>query len=70
VTALLIVLVGVALWYLASCWRFPYARCPLPWCRSRLTAGDRRGHFRRKRPCRLHPGSDYRRLGARVIGRG
>jgi hypothetical protein len=67
-----LLIVGAALvaWYLWSCIRFPYANCPLPWCRSRATRGDGKGHFRRRKPCRLHPGGDYRRLGARLIGRG
>ena len=56
--------------YFASCWRFPFAACPLPWCRSRLTRGDEHGHFRKRRPCVLHPGGEYVRIGARLMGRG
>jgi hypothetical protein len=63
--------VGAVVVYTLSCARYPYARCPLPWCRSRLTRGDGHGHFRKRRPCVLHPdGGEYVRLGARLLGPG
>lgn len=61
--------VGAVTVYGLSCLRFPYARCPLPWCRSRLTRGDGHGHFRKRPPCVLHPDGEYVRLGARLLGR-
>ncbi|MGE3795963.1 MAG: hypothetical protein AB7I38_18835 [Dehalococcoidia bacterium] len=57
--------------YLLSCALLPYGRCPSPWCpKRRPTHGDGRGHYRRRRACRVCGSKDYQRLGARLIGRG
>lgn len=65
--------VGIALGcYLLSCaWR-PYARrCPWPWCtKGKQIDKSRYGNYRRRRPCRVCGGKDWRRMGARLIGRG
>lgn len=70
---------GALAGYLWHCWSRPFARCwwPTWWwlpaslkgCRNRpITAGK---YYRRKKPCPLHPnGPDYRRVGARILGRG
>lgn len=54
--------------YLLSCLFFPYTACP--WCRGRTKRGDGRGNYRMRRACRVCGGAPYRRLGARLIGRG
>ncbi len=59
--------VGAGLAYLASCWRWPYRSCP--WCSGKSKAGDGRGNFRLK-ACWFCGGGRWRRLGARLIGRG
>jgi hypothetical protein len=64
---------GGVLGYLAHCWRRPFAECWWPtWlrgCRNRpVTPGK---YYRMKKPCPLHPNNPhYRRVGARVLGRG
>jgi hypothetical protein len=59
---------GLIALYLGSCFVFPYARCP--WCRGRTTVGDGKGHYRNRRACRWCGGAPWRRLGARLMGRG
>ena len=58
---------AAALAYLATCVVWPYARCP--WCRGVRTrnAGS---WYRLRSECWLCGSSRYRRLGARLIGRG
>lgn len=60
-----LVLLGV---YLGWCFVFPYTACP--WCGGRTKRHDGRGNYRLRRACRVCGGSPYRRLGARLIGRG
>lgn len=60
---------GALVLYLASCAVYPYAACP--WCRGRSTKrGDGSGHYRRAAECWVCEGKDFRRLGARLMGRG
>lgn len=70
-----LVVLGLALvgGYLLWCAVYPYTSCP--WCGGSTRRTDGRGNYRpRGRPRGLHrwmhPGGDYRRLGARLIGRG
>ncbi len=72
--------VGI-LGYLGWCAWLPYARlCPLgrlgrllhvPLCsRQHSRVSDVRGNYRRRKPCPVCHGEDWRRLGAVVIGAG
>jgi hypothetical protein len=54
--------------YFGSCAIWPYRRCPR--CAGRTTKGDGRGNFRNRRACWVCGGAPYRRLGARLLGRG
>lgn len=54
--------------YLGWCFLYPYTTCW--WCRGRTRRGDGRGNYRMRRACRVCAGAPYRRLGARLIGRG
>lgn len=57
--------------YLASCFWWPYRGCPWPWCsRKSPTRGDRKGNYRIRSSCWICEGRPWRRLGARLIGRG
>lgn len=72
--------VGAALGYLQHCWVKPLVKCWWPtwfwlgWfglqgCSNRAITGGK--YYAEKRPCPLHPNSPhYRRLGARLLGRG
>lgn len=72
--------VGAVLGYLRHCWIKPMVRCWWPtwfwlaWfglqgCSNRSTTGGK--YFSIKSRCPLHPNSPYyRRLGARLLGRG
>jgi hypothetical protein len=70
---------GALVPYLWDCWRWPNDRCPFPtwWilgplrgCGDRARETNNEGRFRMKRPCRYHPDGPWRRLGARLLGRG
>lgn len=67
--ALAAVLCGIAT-YLGSCAWWPYVPCP--WCagESRRRDAPAGEAYRRRAACRVCGGGDYRRLGARVLGRG
>lgn len=54
--------------YLTWCWAYPYRQCPR--CAGKTTAGDGRGNYRKRWHCWVCGGLPYRRLGARLIGRG
>lgn len=64
VVAILAALAG----YIAWCTAFPFTKCP--WCSGKRTRGDGRGNYRMRGTCRVCGGGHYRRLGARLIGRG
>lgn len=53
------------------CLRYLDCDCPWPWCTKRKPVQrDSRGNYRRRRPCRVCGGGDWRRIGARMIGAG
>jgi hypothetical protein len=58
---------GAGVVYLGSCWMKPYRGCWWPWHDSKVR--DRRGNYR-LRVCWLCKGAPWRRVGARLIGRG
>jgi len=59
---------AVAVIYFATCVIWPYARCP--WCRGVRTRSGPSSWFRLRSECWLCGSSRYRRLGARLLGRG
>lgn len=66
---LIIVAAAVGVFYLGWCALYPFTRCPV--CSGKTRRTDGRGNYRhRRRPCWLCHGEEYRRLGARLIGRG
>ncbi len=65
---LLLLGAGLLVFYLGWCALYPYSSC---WrCKGRTRVGDGRGNYRNRRACRVCGGAPYRRLGARLIGRG
>jgi len=54
--------------YIGHCAIWPYRRCP--WCKGKTRTIDGHGNYRLRRPCPVCDGQPFRRLGARLIGRG
>lgn len=65
-TVLLVAVVVLGV-YLGHCAIWPFRRCWM--CRGR-TEVRRGANYRHRRPCLVCGGAPYRRLGARLLGRG